>query len=100
MSRRKVAGALTFLVDARGLQLEHETSSALAMLMLVLRYGNKIMIYKEERSRIRAEQMDDLRGLLVIRRMDKAPNAQIREMCGVMKGMDKRIDKWILCSEV
>ena len=33
---------------------------------------------KKERSRIRTVQMDNLRGLLDIRRMDKAPNARIR----------------------
>ena len=33
---------------------------------------------KKERSRIRAVQMDNLRGFLDIRRMDKVPNAQIR----------------------
>ena len=38
----------------------------------------------KERSRIRAVQIDNLRGLLGIRRMDRVPNAQIRELCGVM----------------
>ena len=42
------------------------------------------MIWKEkEKSRIRAVQMDYLRGLLGIRRMDRVPNARI---CGVTKG--------------
>ena len=36
--------------------------------------------------------MDNLRGLLGIRRMDKIPNAQIRELCGLTKGVDVRID--------
>ena len=35
---------------------------------------------------IRAVQVDNLRGLLGISRMDKVPNARIRELCGVMKG--------------
>ena len=38
-------------------------------------------------------QMDNLRGLLGIRRMDRVPNAQIRELCGVRKGLDERIDE-------
>ena len=37
--------------------------------------------------------MDDLRGLLCIRRMDGVPNTQIRELCGVRKGVDERIDE-------
>ena len=38
----------------------------------------KTMIWREkERSRIRVVHMDNLRGLLGIRRMDKVPNARI-----------------------
>ena len=28
--------------------------------------------------------------------MDRVPNAQIRELCGVKKGLDERIDEGIL----
>ena len=38
---------------------------------------------------IRALQIDKLRGLLAIKRTDKFPNAQIRQLCGVMKGLMK-----------
>ena len=41
--------------------------------------------------RIRDVQMDNLRGFLGIRRMDRIPNAQIRELCGLVKGVDERI---------
>ena len=40
--------------------------------------------------------MDNLRGLLGIRRMDRALNAWIRELCGVKKGLDERIDGAVL----
>ena len=40
--------------------------------------------------------MDNLRGLLGIRKMDRVPNAQIRELCGVKKGLDERIDEGVL----
>ena len=60
--------------------------------MPVLTYGSETMICREkERSRIRAVWMDNLRGLLDIRRMDKVPNARIRQLCRVMKGVDKKI---------
>ena len=36
--------------------------------------------------------MDNLRGLLGIRRMDRVPNAQVRELCRVRKGLNERID--------
>ena len=48
----------------------HETSH-----VPVLMYGTDTMLWKEkERSRIRAVQMDNLRGL------DRVPNARIREL--------------------
>ena len=58
--------------------------------MPVFMYGSETVIWKEkERSRIRAVEMDNLRGLLGIRRMDGIPNSQIRELCGVMKVLRK-----------
>ena len=51
------------------------------------------MLRKEkERSRVRTVEMDNPRGLLGIRRMDKVTNAWIRELCGLRKGLDERID--------
>ena len=69
-SGRRVAGAIQFLINARDLQLEcarvlHET-----LLVPVLMYGSETMLWKEERPRIRAVQMDNIRGLLGIR-MDR-----------------------------
>ena len=92
-SRRRVAGAFRSLFNARDLQLEsgslHET-----LLVPVVTYGSETILWKEkDRSRIKAVQMNNLRGLLGIRRMDRVPNAQIRELYGVTKGVDKRIDK-------
>ena len=37
--------------------------------------------------------MNNIRGLLGIRRVNRTPNAWIREFCRVMKGVDKRIEK-------
>ena len=52
----------------------HET-----LLVAVLVYGNEIMLWKEERSRIRAIQIGNLRGLLGIRRMD-SPESTDKEI--------------------
>ena len=50
-----------------------------SFLVPVLTCDGETMMWREkERSRIRAVQMDNLRGLLGIRRMDKVPNARIR----------------------
>ena len=51
---------------------------------------------EKERYRIWAVQLDNLRGLLSIRRMDKVPNAWIRQLCGVTKGVDEKIDEIVL----
>ena len=40
--------------------------------------------------------MNNLRGFLCIRRMNKVANAWIRELCGVMKRVDKRIEEGVL----
>ena len=45
---------------------------------------------------MRALQMENLRGLLEIRRICRIPNAWIREFCGVTKGIDERIDEGVL----
>ena len=40
--------------------------------------------------------MDNLKGLLGFRGMDRVPNERIRELCGVKKGLDERIDEGVL----
>ena len=40
--------------------------------------------------------MDNLRGLLSIRRMYKVPNSRIRQLCRVTKGVNEKIDEGIL----
>ena len=52
------------------------------------------MIMKwKERSKIRTAQIDNLRGLLGIRKMNKVLNAWIREQCEVMKRVSKEVKK-------
>ena len=65
--------------------------------MPVRMYGSETIIWKEEeRARIRVVQMDKIRSLLGIRRMDRVPNARIRELCGMAKGVDERIEEDVL----
>ena len=55
------------------------------------------MIWKDkERSWVTAVQMDNFKRLLGIRRVERLPNARIRELCGGMKGVDKIIDESVL----
>ena len=81
-SGRRVAGAIRYLVNARDLQLECARVLLESLLVPVLMYGSETMLWKKrEGSRVRAVQMDNLRGLLGIKRMDMVPNSRIRELC-------------------
>ena len=81
---KRVAGTIRSLDNATDLQFEcariwHERRSHLFFM-----YGS------EKKSRIRAVQVDNLRGLLGIRRMDRVPNTRIKELCGVTKGVRRK----------
>ena len=96
-SGRRVTDAIRFLVNARDLQLECVRVLHEILLAPVFMYGSKTMLWKEkEKSRAKAVQMDNLRGLLGIRRIDRILNARIMELCRVKKGLDERIDEGIL----
>ena len=96
-SGRRVARAIRSLVNPRILQLEFARILHESLLVPVLTYGNETMIWREkEMSRIMVVQMDNLRGLLGIRRMDKAPNARIKQLCGMAKDVDEKIDEGVL----
>ena len=81
-SGRRVAGAIGSLFNAKNLQLEcakvlHES------LLVPVTYSSVTLIWREkERSCIWAVQMDSLRYLVGIRRMDKVQNAWIKQLCG------------------
>ena len=99
VSGRKIAGAIRSLVNARNLQLECVRALHESLLVPVLTYGSETMIWREkERSGIWAVQVDNLRGFLGIkrRRMDKVPNGRIRQLCGVAKGVDEKINEGVL----
>ena len=83
-----MGGGLQFLVNARDLQLDGARVFRETLFVSVFMYGNKTMLWKKkkERSRIRTVHMDNLRGMLGIRRMDGVPNALISELCGETKG--------------
>ena len=53
---------------------------------------------KKKRSSIRAVHMDNLSGVLRIRRMDRVTNARIKKFCGVSWRIDERIDEMMKVS--
>ena len=80
-------------VNARDLQLECARVLHKTLLVPVLMYGSESMLWKKKkRSRIIAVQIYNFRGLLGIRRMKRVPNSWIRDLCGVKKGIDERIE--------
>ena len=72
------------------LQLEFARILHETFLMFVLMYDSETS--EKERSRIRAAQMDNLRGLLGITKMNRVPNVQIREVYGVVKAFSIGLD--------
>ena len=38
----------------------------------------------------------NIKGLLGIRRIDKVMNARIRQLCGVVKSVDEKVDEGVL----
>src|SRR5678815_1717427 len=68
-----------------------------SMLLPVLLYSSKTMVWnKKYRSKVQCVQMDNLRGVLCVRRIDKMRNEHIRELCGVKKGVNERINECML----
>ena len=75
------SGAIRSLLYAMGRHLECVRVLHELLFMSVLLYCSETTIWREkERSRTSAVQMDSLRGLLDIRRMDRMPNARIGEL--------------------
>ena len=76
------------LINTRVLQLKCAMVMYDAFLVSDLIYGSETMIQKGvQRFKIRGAQLDCLRGLLSIKRMD----VRISELCGVTKVVDKMI---------
>ena len=61
----------------------------------------RLLRKEKERSRVSAVQMENLKGLLGIRRMDRVQNARIRELCGEKNSLYERIDEGVVrpCGE-
>src|SRR5678815_2173447 len=51
---------------------------------------------KRYRSKVQCVQMDNLKGVLDVRRIEKMRNERIRELCGVKKGVNERINESML----
>ena len=92
---KKAASAIRSLVNAWSLHIQCASELHEGLLVPVLLYDSETMTWREkDSSRIMAMQMDNLRGLIGIRRMNRVPSARIRELCGVAKGVDESVIRW------
>jgi hypothetical protein len=92
-----VAGAIKSLVNAKSLSIECTRVLHESMLVQTLLYGSEVTVWcPKYRSRVQAVQMDNLRSVLGVRRIDKMRNERIRELCGVERGMNERINESLL----
>src|SRR5678815_4983448 len=94
---RMVAGAIKSLVNVKGLSLECARALHEGMLLPVLLYSSETMVWnKKYRSKVQCVQMDNLRDMLGVKRINKMRNELIRELCGVKKGVHERINESML----
>ena len=63
MSGRRVASAITSLVNAKDLQLQYARVLHESLLVPVFMYDSETVVWKEEMTRIKAVQVDDFRGM-------------------------------------
>src|SRR5678815_1193791 len=90
---RKVAGVIKSLVNVKELSLECARVLHEGMLLPVLLYSSETMVWnKKYRSKVQCVQIDNIRGVLGVRRINKIRNYRIRELCGVKKGINERIN--------
>ena len=75
--------AIRSLVNASSLQFECARVFRKVLPVPVLLYGGETMVWRKETSNIRPVQMDNLKGMLGIRRINRVSNARIRELCEV-----------------
>src|SRR5678816_2448976 len=91
---RKVVGEIKSLVDKKRLSFECARVLYEGKLLLVLMYNSETIVWnKRYRTKFQCVQMDNLKGVLGVRRIDKMRNERIRELSGVKKGINERINE-------
>lgn len=69
----------------------------LKSLLLVLMCSSNIMVRKRGyRSKVQSFRMDNLKGLLGLRGIDKMRNGRVRQKCGVKNGVIERINESVV----
>ena len=82
------------LVNGRDLQLKCVLHKVIPVPVLL--YGNETVIWRDKKwFRTRAVQMNSFRSLLCIKRMDREPNVQIKELFGGTNVVDEKTNESI-----
>ena len=94
---RTVAYVAGNMVKKHNLSLESARALYESLLAPTILYGSETLYMKEqEKSRVRAIEMDYLRKIVGVRRTDKVRNTMVREICGVKAGVDGRRERLML----
>ena len=80
-------------MNARGLPLESARLMHEDLVVPVLIYGSETMVWRRKVLGLGSYGWIIFRCLLGIRRIDKMPNARVRELCEVKKRRNERVDE-------
>merc|ERR1711872_65064 len=94
---RKACGALKGLWKKRHISREVKVRMYEGIIEPSLLYGSEAWTLKlNERKRIEAVEMNCLRNIFGLRRIDRIPNVEIRRICGKNVSVGQRIDQGLL----
>ena len=94
---KKTWGALKVVWSKRHISREAKVGMYEGIIKPSLLYGCKVWSLKlHERKRIEAVEMNCLRNICGIRRIDRVSNAEIRRRCGKNVSLGQRIDQGVL----
>merc|ERR1712105_304859 len=94
---RKVSGALQKLWKNRNMSMEAKVGMYEGIVEPTLLYGCEAWTLNvHERRKVEAVEMNYLRNICGVRRMDRIANVEIRRRCGKTVGVGERMDQEVL----
>ena len=94
---RRAAGALSAVWKTRRLSREAKVGMYDAIVEPSLLYGSEVWVMNvSERKRVQAAEMNCLRNICSVRRIDRVRNEQVRRMCGKNVGVCEKVDQSVL----
>ena len=94
---RKAAGALGSLWKRRNISREAKVGMFEGIVEPSLMYGSEVWVLnKSERKKIEAVEMNCLRSICGVRRIDRVRNEEVRRVCGKERSVGMKIDQSVL----